>query len=86
VVLVYDPVLSVYAVSRYPDTYFYDGRYYRVSGNTWYRTTSISGPWATVSYQSIPPGLHNKYRSPGHSYVRYKHSKVQQPGHGHHEQ
>lgn len=82
VVLVYSPGLAVYRVSGYPNYYYSDGRYYRLRGGTWYYTSHIRGPWVATSYQSIPSGLHKKYKvtPSGHS----KHAKKYKRGHGKH--
>ena len=61
VLLVYDPAIHVYTVTGYPNYYYSGGRYYRVKGSTWYRTSRLDGPWRTVSYKSVPSGLQRKY-------------------------
>jgi hypothetical protein len=61
VVLVYDPALRVYAVTGYPHYYYSGGRYYRLRGTTWYRTSRLDGPWRTIGYKSVPSGLQHKY-------------------------
>jgi hypothetical protein len=75
VVLVYSANLAVYSVSGYHDC-FYDGdRYYRLRSGTWYYAPHIDGPWAGITYTSIPPGLHHKYKE--------NHGQKKKHGHGH---
>ncbi len=62
VMLVYDPAIRVYTVTGHPHYYYSGGRYYRVKGNTWYRTSRLDGPWRVVSYKYVPSGLHVKYK------------------------
>ena len=61
ILLVYNPALRVYTVTGYPNYYYSGGRYYRVRGTTWYRTSRLDGPWRVVSYKSVPAGLQKKY-------------------------
>jgi hypothetical protein len=53
---------AVYVAVGIPyDLFFVGGRYYYVRGNTWYWGPGYGGPWTTVVYRSLPPGL-QKYR------------------------
>jgi hypothetical protein len=61
ILLVYDPAIRVYTVTGYPNYYYSGGRYYRLKGNSWYRTSRLDGPWRVVTYKSVPPGLQKKY-------------------------
>jgi hypothetical protein len=62
-VLVYDTDYAVYAVSGYRNCYYYRGHYYRVDDGVWFRAASVTHPtWTVVSYHTIPPGLHKKYK------------------------
>jgi hypothetical protein len=84
VVLVFNSGLSLYVVSGYPNYYFFSGSYYRVSGDTWYRAPRVGGPWIVVSYASIPSGLHQKYKDPGHGHESPGHGHESHKGHEHH--
>jgi hypothetical protein len=73
VVLVYNASYAVYAVSGYPNCYYYGGTYYRVSGGVWYASASVVHPrWTVVSYERIPPGLHKKYKHKGYKEKKHK--------------
>jgi hypothetical protein len=83
VVLVYDPAIRVYTVTGYPHYYYSGGRYYRLRGTTWYRTSRLDGPWRVVTYKAVPSGLHGKYKE---TPVKEKKSPGQSrkhPIHGH---
>ena len=76
VVLVYSANLAVYSVSGYSDCYYDGNRYYRLRKGSWYYAPHVSGPWAVVSYSSLPPGLHNKYKdNHGQKKKKYKKDK-----------
>lgn len=81
VLLVYDPAIHAYTVTGYPNYYYSSGRYYRVRGNTWYRTSRLDGPWRAVSYKSVPSGLHQKYK-PKQKPAKYKESAKHSRKHG----
>jgi hypothetical protein len=61
--MVYLPEPALYVAVGIPyDMYFYGGRYYHVRGNNWYWAPGYGGPWNTVVYTSLPPGL-RKYKA-----------------------
>ncbi len=39
------------------DMFYISGSYYLFRGNVWYRAPYYNGPWATVRYRALPPGL-----------------------------
>ena len=50
--------LGFYVAVGVPYDLFYVGNtYYVYRDNGWYRGRSYNGPWAAVSYRSLPPGL-----------------------------
>ncbi len=52
------PQLGFYAAVGVPYDLFYVGtRYYLSRGNVWYAAPNYNGPWVTVSYRTLPPGL-----------------------------
>jgi len=60
--MVFLPEPSLYVAVGIPyDMYFYSGRYYHVRGNSWYWAPGYGGPWKTMVYSSLPPGL-RKYK------------------------
>jgi hypothetical protein len=67
-VFIQPPQLGFYAAVGIPyDMFFISGSYYLYRGNAWYAAPRYNGPWASVRYRSLPPGLRR------HSYdkVRY---------------
>lgn len=84
ILLVYDPAIRAYTVTGYPHYYYTGGRYYRVRGSTWYRTSRLDGPWREVSYKSVPYGLKQGYyykEKPAKQKVKYKENKGQAKKH-----
>ena len=60
--LVYLPQPAVYVAVGVPyDIYFVGGRYYHARGDNWYWAPGYGGPWNTVVYRALPPGL-QKYK------------------------
>jgi len=57
VVLEYDTALEVYAVSGWPNHYFYKDRYYRATHSGWEITAKFDGPWKSVATKKLPKGL-----------------------------
>ena len=56
--MVYLPEPAVYVAVGIPhDLYFISGRYYYSRGNDWYWAPGYGGPWRSVVYKSLPPGL-----------------------------
>ncbi|HEY5975914.1 MAG TPA: hypothetical protein VIU41_14355 [Geobacteraceae bacterium] len=39
------------------DLVYIDNRYYQYRNNVWYRAPHYRGPWTTVKYKHLPPGL-----------------------------
>jgi hypothetical protein len=65
--LVYDSRIQVYTVVGYPDHFFIDNYYYRVTKGGWYTATAISGPWIGTTIERIPVGLKKSKGVPGNS-------------------
>jgi hypothetical protein len=60
--LVYLAEPAVYVAVGIPyDIFFVGGRYYYYRGNDWYWGPGYGGPWRSVAYRSLPPGL-RKFR------------------------
>lgn len=58
--LVFDAGLGVYVVVDLPDHFYWEGRYLRVEGDTWYASVRLDDGWEPVSASSLPPGLRKK--------------------------
>lgn len=57
----YDKGLGVYVVVGSTEVYFSEGRYIRISGDSWEVSVGTTGPWEPVIVESIPPGLKKKH-------------------------
>jgi len=56
--MVYLPQPALYVAVGIPyDLFFVGGRYYYVRGNDWFWGPGYGGPWTSVTYRSLPPGL-----------------------------
>ena len=60
--MVYVPEPALYVAVGIPyDLYYVGGRYYYYRGDNWYWGPGYGGPWRSVEYRSLPPGL-RKYK------------------------
>ncbi|UCF15904.1 MAG: hypothetical protein JSW59_00295 [Phycisphaerales bacterium] len=58
--VVFDTGRGLYVVIGYPDHYYHDGYFYRLTGGVWEMSLKIDGGWARVSGKPLPPGLRKK--------------------------
>ncbi len=49
------------------DLFYISNTYYLYRNNTWYRSPSYNGPWASTSHRRLPPGLRR------HKFERIRH-------------
>jgi hypothetical protein len=84
VVYIYDERVGVYRVPYYHNVYYDRGHYYRLSGGTWYRTSHLSGGWAPVHDEKLPPGLAKKYTTKYKGTYHGKKTTAYKKGHGKH--
>lgn len=49
------------------DLFYISDTYYLYRNNTWYRSPSYNGPWASTSHRRLPPGLRR------HKFERIRH-------------
>lgn len=64
------PQLGFYVAVGVPyDLVFMSNHYYMCRNNVWFRAPSYNGPWATVGYRSLPPGL-RRYKIDRIRYIR----------------
>jgi hypothetical protein len=59
--LVFDSGLGVYVAVDVPNTYYYEGVYFRLVNGHWKVAAAIGGPWDPPRKNSVPPGLRKKY-------------------------
>ncbi len=55
--LAYDPTWDVYVVVGWSDHYYYNNRFYRLSGIEWQVSATMDGGWVRISDDRLPPGL-----------------------------
>ncbi len=61
--MVYDQGLQVYVVAGVRDTWFMEGRYFRLAAGTWECSSDFEDGWRRTSLSGLPPGLQKKYDS-----------------------
>ena len=61
--LVFESSIGLYVVVGYPDHYYHDGYYYRLSGGLWEMSLKLDGGWKFASEKSLPPGLKIKAKA-----------------------
>jgi hypothetical protein len=59
--LVFDSGLGVYVAVDVPNTYYFEGVYFRLVNGHWKVAAAIGGPWDPPQKDSVPPGLRKKY-------------------------
>jgi len=70
--LVYDSGLGVYTVVGHRGCYYRDSRFYRRQGDGWTISSSIKGPWRTITISSVPNGLVAEREKPEKSHSKKK--------------
>jgi hypothetical protein len=73
------PQLGFYVAVGVPyDLFYFGNSYYLSRGNVWYASSYYNGPWVTIGYRDVPPGLRRHsfdrihYYRDGY-YRRYQH-------------
>jgi hypothetical protein len=69
--LVYNSGLGVYVVVGFPNHYYSEAHYFRLSGENWEISTHIKGPWIVSSVDVLPLGL--KVKGKKKAKGKYKH-------------
>jgi hypothetical protein len=65
--LVYDSGCGVYVVVGSPHHYYYNDRFYRLSGAEWQVSLTLDSGWVRISDDRLPPGLRkNKVAKANH--------------------
>lgn len=59
----FDPTLGLNLVVGYPNYYFHQGQYFRLSGGAWQISSGLDGPWEACREDRLPPGLRKKQGS-----------------------
>jgi hypothetical protein len=77
--LVYDSHCGLYVVVGFPNYYYCDGWFYRLSGTQWEISLSATGGWRPAGSHPLPPGLQKKVvakakpkNAPGHGLGKHK--------------
>ena len=61
--LIFDSGSGVYVVVGYPNHYYHDGRFYRLTGTTWEMSLKLDHGWSPLGGKPLPPGLQQKGKS-----------------------
>lgn len=74
--LVYNSGLGVYVIVGFPNHYYCEDHYFRLSGDQWEISPHIKGPWILASDEVLPYGLKvkGKGKAKGKSKIK-KHIK-----------
>jgi hypothetical protein len=71
--LVFDGGLGVYAVGGFPDYYWWDGSYLRISGGRWVTAAYLDASWAPCPDDRVPSKLRTKAAKAGGGKSKGKH-------------
>jgi hypothetical protein len=58
--IVFDSKRGVYVVVGLPGHYYHEGHFYRLRETTWEVSLRPNDGWASISEESLPPGLRGK--------------------------